>query len=155
MAISSATANFQNRQLRENIRNLYYPASFAEMLTGIEQREAKGATGEADCIRELLPVSLHTWGDITAAGGCKGDLFVGLNAAGQAFDFALPQDWLNAISEFSLANNILGEHSYHIILTSTVWVYPVNRHNGEGAQPQPFSCCWEVAQLIGRFNREG
>jgi len=68
----------------------------------------------------------------------KGKLFESVK---DTFDYSLPQDWLNDFSQYcNLHQSIKSiENAYHIILSTTVWVYPKNNYFGK-----PLFACTEV-----------
>lgn len=68
----------------------------------------------------------------------KGELFAELRKdTAHEFDYALPQDWLDAFSEFCKVND--PKITYHLILGTTVWVYP---------ESAPLTRCTEVDKAL-------
>ena len=59
------------------------------------------------------------------------------------FDYALPQDWLNALA------SLPGAPSYNTIISTTVWAYPPGLFAGI-----PVTCCIEVQQAINKLNKK-
>jgi hypothetical protein len=69
----------------------------------------------------------------------KGELFADYGKA-KSFDFALPQVWLNSFANYCKQGQ--RELSYHLILSTTVWVYP---------ESKPISLCTEVQKEIDNY----
>lgn len=69
----------------------------------------------------------------------------------KAFDYAVPQNWLDSISEFAgecRPRPWAKDSDYQIILSTTVWAY-----GGEAADfGEPVSFCSEVNALIAKYN---
>ena len=61
-----------------------------------------------------------------------------------SFDCALPQHWLDGVTQFAIDSGRL-DVSYDLILSTTVWLY----ENGHG---QPLTCCTEVAEVIEQYH---
>ena len=83
-------------------------------------------------------------------GKTKGENFQPLKVAGVAFDYALPQDWLNDVTKFAQAHQAeFPEVTYDLISSTTVWAYP---HDGQNYfNGKPFTCCAEVEAVLTRF----
>ncbi len=62
-----------------------------------------------------------------------------------AFDYSLPQHWLDNVADYALKNGY-SNVTYDLILSTTIWYY---EKLGYGA---PLTCCCEVGDLIEQYN---
>lgn len=85
-------------------------------------------------------MTTDNWAEIVDMHASKGDLFADLC---ETFDYALPQRWLNDMTDFCEAEG--NEVTYDMIRSTTVWVYGKT-------ETGPRSCCTEVANAIIAFN---
>ncbi len=62
-----------------------------------------------------------------------------------AFDYSLPQHWLDNVADYALRNGC-SKVTYDLILSTTVWYY------GQQGYGAPLTCCCEVGDLIEQYN---
>lgn len=75
----------------------------------------------------------------------KGELFALLKSEGVEFDYALPENWVDALHAFCEVHNPL--ITYHLIVSTTVWVYlPKGDYFGG-----PCTACKEVQEAINAW----
>lgn len=96
-----------------------------------------------------------TIAQLNAAPKSKAEHFAPLQKAGSTFDYNLPQDWLNRVTEFAWERSSgefkhLGIDSknnlYDLIRSTTVWAYPAMYHTGK-----PVTVSREVELIIRRY----
>ena len=81
--------------------------------------------------------NMYTYSQLNQMRVSKRELFSHLEQEEHEFDYALPQDWLNSLSDFCMIYR--PDVTYYLILSTTVWLSP---------ESAPYTVCAEVNDAI-------
>lgn len=94
--------------------------------------------------KTVKPFQVYTLSELQLIGRSKGEMFAAVEST---FDYALPQRYLDELTEY--ATNHPAQFptiTYHAILSTTVMEYP------SGCCGRLLTCCKEVAELIEAYH---
>jgi len=88
-----------------------------------------------------MELKKYTWQELNEMRVSKGELFAELRSdKTHEFDYALPQDWLDALAAF--CEQYAPLVTYDLIRSTTVWVYP---------ESAPLTVCTDVDKAIDLY----